>query len=94
MFENKRYLTRGVEAEIPLAVQVVIWGLIDTMKVEKDYLQVFSLKAEDNRQGISHSQEVPGYKKEYTLFFKEPVNAKIYVIDDGNHTTMLLSEEY
>lgn len=42
MFNNPRYVTSGINSELPLLTQIVLWGLIDTMEVaEKDYLQVF-----------------------------------------------------
>lgn len=44
MFNNKRYITRGVANEVPLELQILLWDMIDTMEVkEKDYLQVFKL---------------------------------------------------
>ena len=45
MFEpNKpRYLTRGVDAEIPLEIQLFLWEAIDNMPEPKDYLQIFEL---------------------------------------------------
>jgi hypothetical protein len=46
MFEpNKpRYLTRGVDLEIPLEIQLFLWTAIDNMPEPKDYLQVFNYK--------------------------------------------------
>ena len=47
MFNNQRYVTRGISNELPLMLQIILWGLIDTMEVaEKDYLQVFCLSNE------------------------------------------------
>ncbi|MGN0679484.1 MAG: DUF960 family protein, partial [Oscillospiraceae bacterium] len=41
MFNNPRYATRGVNSEVPMLTQIILWGLIDSMEVaEKDYLQV------------------------------------------------------
>lgn len=95
MLDNARYLTRGVEAEIPLWLQNLMWYAIDTMEVEsKDYLQVFRLSAENRKQNVSHSQEQPPYQKEYSFDTDKPVTAKVFVIDDEDHTTMLLAEEY
>ncbi|MBG9564131.1 DUF960 family protein [Brevibacillus agri] len=99
MFENERYVTQGVTAEIPAYLQNLLWYLIETMEVkEKDYLQVFTLTSvwEDGelKQCIIHSQERPAYRKEYRIRANLPMAAKIFVIDDGDHTTMLLAEEY
>ncbi len=95
MFKNPRYATRGINAEIPLALQLVLWKMIDEMEAaQKDYLQVFILSSENGEQKIVHEQEQPDYRKEYTYSSDCPVNAKIFVIDDGDHSTMLLAEEY
>ena len=95
MFKNPRYATRGINAEIPLALQLILWKMIDEMKVaQKDYLQVFILSSENGEQKIIHKQEQPDYHKEYVFSGDCLVNAKIFVIDDGDHSTMLLAEEY
>ena len=95
MFNNQRYVTRGISNELPLMLQIILWGLIDTMEVaEKDYLQVFCLSNEIGKQKITHTQEQPEYSKEYLFPSEDPITAKIFVIDDETHTTMLLAEEY
>ena len=95
LFNNPRYCTKGISETVPLLTQIILWDLIDSMKVaEKDYLQVFKLAATDKTQHVTHSQEQPPY--EHTLEFRtdNPITAKIFVIDDETHTTMLLAEEY
>ncbi len=95
MFNNSHYVTRGIDAEIPLALQLVLWKMIDEMEVaQKDYLQVFTLSTENGEQKIIHEQEQPDYRKEYVFSTDRLVNAKIFVIDDGDHSTMLMAEEY
>ena len=95
MFNNPRYCTRGISSEVPLLMQIILWGLIDSMEVaEKDYLQIFRLSAENGKQKIIHTQEQPEYSKEYLFLSEDPITAKIFVIDDETHTTMLLAEEY
>ena len=93
MFTN-RYMTRGVQTEIPIVLQIFMWDCISAIPVQKDYLQIFRLSEADGKQRIVHEQEVPEYKREYLLTVSEPINAKVYVIDDGDHCTMLLAEEY
>ena len=61
---------------------------------EKDYLQVFRLTTDDTTQHIIHSQEQPPYERKLEFHTDEPITAKIFVIDDETHTTMLLAEEY
>ena len=94
MFNNNRYLTKGVQTEIPLVLQIFMWECIDRMPESKDYLQVFNLEAMEGVQHISHSSEEPEYKMEYLMPSEAPVTQKVYVIDDGDHSTMLLAEEY
>ncbi len=103
MFGDKRYMTRGINAELPMALIIFLWAKIDELKEESkgnmDYLQVFELK--EIKQGdvaenqmIIHQTEVPEYKKSYALLVDEPITEKVYVIDSGDHCTMLLASEY
>ena len=94
MFHNSRYLTKGVQAEIPFELQIFMWGCIDSLPQERDYLQVFELSADGNMQKIIHHTEQPEHRQEYMIPSENPVENKIYVIDDGEHSTMLLAEEY
>jgi hypothetical protein len=96
MFEGDKYLTAGVDREIPIELQVFMWNCITNLSVEKDYLQVFELSStETGLQKIIHRQEQPDYEKEYLIDMPfEAVETKIFVIDDGDHSTMLLAEEY
>lgn len=98
---NNRYITAGVQNEILLEVQLFMWNCIDTLKEqgkEVDYLQVFELSKERADdvfyQKIEHRQEVPEYSMTYRLFHKEMIDAKVFIIDDGEHSTMMLSNEY
>ena len=97
MFEKskKRYLTRGVDSEIPLDIQIFMWETIDKMPEPKDYLQVFRLTEQNGLQVIHHTSEQPEYEMTYILpTLTKAVTAKVYLIDDGDHCTMLLAEEY
>ena len=94
MFTNQRYLTRGIESSIPLRLQTLLWNLIDLLPSERDYLQVFWLKPFGGMQQVIHTSEEPEYKKVLLFPSDNPINAKIYVIDDDDHTTMLLASEY
>lgn len=99
MFDKLKYLTVGVNAKIPEELQLLLWTLIATMKVEKkDYLQVFKIASiyEEGvyKLNIIHSQEEPNYVKEHITITSILMNEKIYVIDDGSHSTMLLADEY
>lgn len=94
MFPPQRYATAAVSREIPLAVQLFLWQCIDALPFSPDYLQVFHLSTKGNRLRIVHTQECPDYRKEYLLLSEMPTTAKIYVINDETHATMLFCEEY
>ena len=94
MFSNKRYLTCGVDSTIPLELQLFLWECVERMPAPKNYLQVFDLKPVGNLQSITHSSEEPEYRMEYVIPMENPIVEKVYVIDDGDHSTMLLSNEY
>jgi hypothetical protein len=83
-----------VNAEIPLELQMFLWGCIDQLPPERDYLQVFELSEMVGMQQIIHSSEQPEYKKVYALPCDHPITAKVYTIDSGDYSTMLLASEY
>ncbi len=101
-FTGARYITKGIANDLPGFLVMYLWLLIDERKTDEnlpmDYLQVFNLKPV-NKQGrvclsITHSQEVPHYKKAHILEKFTDINGKIYVIDDIDYVTMLFAEEY
>lgn len=101
MFDSKtRYITKGINEVIPFSIQLLMWNEIDsrlrTAGIAVDCLQVFSLFKEGGRLKIIHIQEKPEYRKELfmNLMDELPLPIKIYVIDDGMYSTMLLAEEY
>ena len=90
-----RYLTRGVSNLIPLPVQLYLWLLYDQLpKGERDWLQIFRITPEENHLNISHEQEVPEYKRVHQICGVPSFSAKVYIIDDRDHETMLLADEY
>lgn len=94
MPNDKRYLTCGIDSTIPIELQLFMWECIDRLPQERDYLQIFELKAVGTLQSITHRSEQPPHHMEYLIISDEPITAKIYVIDDGDHSTMLLADEY
>ncbi len=101
MFDGPKYITRGINDELPPVIIWLLWGLIQERKdagANLDYLQVFQLRRTIEADGtilqIEHSQEEPPYQASYSFATHEAVNAKVYVIDDVSHATMLLAEEY
>ena len=96
MFGNRNF-TQGVSSEVSIEIQLILWVMIDDLiltDIEIDYLQVFRLSNQDGQQKIVHSQEQPHYKNEVFILAENPVSAKIFVIDNGEYTTMMLAEEY
>lgn len=93
----QRYITNGVHEQIPLDIQLFCWQCYEKVKAsgEYDYLQVFELKqvGEQNQQ-IEHRQEVPEYHQVYQLKAIHPINQKIFIIEECEYVTMLLTEEY
>ena len=94
MFNNARYLTCGVNANIPPEIQLFLWGCIDQLPPERDYLQVFELSDMAGMQQIVHSSEQPHHRMVYAMPCECPITAKVYAIDSGDYSTMLLASEY
>ncbi len=100
-FDSQRYITRGVAAEIPLDIQLMLFESIEVMreKVEElDWLQVMKLEG-IIKDGVSvlrivHVQEVPEGRVEYYLPYDFECKQTVFVIDDVDHVTMLLASEY
>ena len=94
MSDQKRYLTCGVDSTIPLELQMFLWECVDSMSAPEDYLPVVDLEQVGCMQSITHRSEEPEYRKVYLLPSDSPITEKLYIIDDGDHSTMLLSSEY
>ena len=99
--KDNRYVTRGVNEEVDIRLQLIMWSMIDKLKdeesVELDYLQVFKLRREGNKIVINQSQEVPEYSCTYEIELEDiqiDDEIKVYVIDSGEYSTMLFPSEY
>ena len=55
MFQNNRYLTRGVAEKIPLELQLLMWNALNAIPEPKDYFQVFRLSVLNGIQRIEHA---------------------------------------
>lgn len=101
MLDKPYYLTTGVQ-KLPFELVELILGMIEKLiqsGMAKDYLQTFNLFVKDNTVHIVHKQEVPAYmhveKVQFKHSFKDITGRyTIFVIDDGEYATMMLSEEY
>jgi len=99
--KDNRYVTRGVNEEVDIRLQLIMWSMIDKLKdeesVELDYLQVFKIRKEGNKVVINQSQEVPEYSCTYEIELEDihiDDEIKLYVIDSGEYSTMLFPSEY
>ncbi|NFG58132.1 hypothetical protein FC778_05170 [Clostridium botulinum] len=99
--KDNRYVTRGVNEEVDVRLQLIMWSMIDKLKdegnVELDYLQVFRIRKEGKKIVISQSQEVPEYSCIYEIELEDiqiDDEIKVYVIDSGEYYTMLFPSEY
>lgn len=99
--KDNRYVTRGVNEEVDIRLQLIMWSMIDKLKdegnVELDYLQVFRIRKEGKKIVISQSQEVPEYSCTYEIEIEDVQiddEIKVYVIDSGEYSTMLFPSEY
>ena len=99
--KDNRYVTRGVNEEVDIRLQLIMWSMIDKLKdegnVELDYLQVFRIRKEGKKIVISQSQEVPEYSCTYEIELEDILiddEIKVYVIDSGEYSTMLFPSEY
>lgn len=94
MFDNQRYITRGIDSEIPLWLQIFMWECINRLPEECDYFQVFRLENLGGIQKITHFSEQPEYYREYLVLTDNPITIKVYIIDSDTYSTMLLASEY
>nr|WP_278679044.1 DUF960 family protein [Clostridium paraputrificum] len=99
--KNNRYVTRGVNEEVDIRLQLIMWSMINKLKdegnIEIDYLQVFKLRKEGKKVIIEQSQEVPEHKVSYEIEIEDVEignENKIYVIDNVEYSTMLIPSEY
>lgn len=91
------YITRGINEKLDLPLQLLLWSLVDDLKIEKNYLQIFKLSRVGEVINIEHTQEIPGYKSSIKVNAKNldfKGNVKIYAIDSVEYSTLLLAKEY
>lgn len=103
---KRRLITRGINEKLSGVYQIILWKLIDTMRIngeELDYLQIFNFYTKTDYESnktyllLKHSQEIPEYSKTYEMPIipgDEMVTGEIFVIDDEECSTMLWADEY
>ena len=98
----EEYMTSGVVTNVHSYILVKCIEMLARMKeqgIEPDYLQVYRLSYSEQEKVLSirHSQEEPDYENTVSFilpFGVKPYTGKLYYIDDGDHRTFLLAEEY
>lgn len=95
MFTNERYLTREVAERVPINIQLLMWDLVERLE-EKDYLQIFELIPKGSEfVEITHKQEIPEFTCNYIIKnVGIKTKMKLYIIDNGEYSTMMFSHEY
>ncbi|MEI5993661.1 hypothetical protein A5880_001208 [Enterococcus sp. 4G2_DIV0659] len=77
MFDNKekRYVTKGVNEQVPKEIQLYCWNLIDKKRseaeTELDHLQIFEFNPDNQRQAseVIHRQEEPFFIDYHTYLY-------------------------
>ena len=100
--KETRYVTRGINNKLPIEIQMLVWNCIDELiesEKDTDYLQVFRFKLHiSGKMQVIHTQEQPAFEKVIEIKMKEEYLAldsiTVFVIDDIDHSTALLSNEY
>lgn len=101
-FSGKCFVTRGVSDNFSIELQLSLFAAIERMREkvggELDYLQIFRIVSEKKGNKkflhIYHEQECPEAKLKYIVPTEKEVSGKAYMIDDLDHVTLLLAEEY
>lgn len=92
MFNNQRYLAKGVQTEIPIPLQLFMWGCIDRLPKERDYFQVFKLENLNGIQKITHFSEQPEYRKEYIITIDTPITT-LELVDQICELAVLMDDD-
>ena len=86
--EHDKYITAGIQNEIPLPLIHIMWSMIEAITGEVD-----TSTGKVVKQAIRHFQEVPPYESHATCQSVGIRHRKVYVIDDGPYSVMCFPEE-
>lgn len=101
-----RYITRGIDNNLPITLQHQLWQLVARREQEQskvnellDYFHIFQFNTRHNKLYIKHKQERPEYVKIHKANYSKAINMnKVYIIreddEDLSYYVMLLPEEY
>ena len=98
---DNRYVSRKVNEEVDIRIQMIIWSMIDKLKdegvIEVDYLQIFKIRKDGKKIVINQSQEVPEHSCTYEVEIEDiqiDNVIKLYVIDNEGYSTIIFPEDY
>jgi Staphylococcal protein of unknown function (DUF960) len=101
MFENNKpkYATQQIASNVSAEIQGLLWRIMDSRRNNQeplDYLQVFRLQRNGDRQRITNKQEQPPMELVVQLELNEsqPIDTTIWIVDDGSHCTMMFPNDY
>ena len=101
-----RYITRGIDNNLPIILQQQLWKLVAQRENEQskeleaiDYFHIFQFNMHNDQLYIKHKQERPEYVKIHKANYSKAINMnKVYIIReddvDLSYYVMLLPEEY
>ena len=101
-----RYITRGIDQNLPTTLQHQLWQLVAQREKEQskeleaiDYFHFFQFNMHNNQLYVKHKQERPEYVKTHKAnYSKAIIMNKVYIIReddvDLSYYVMLLPEEY
>lgn len=93
----KFYSTVGIQEKMPFSLQMICLELLMRRKEEgnMDYFHIFELSVtQQGKQQICHKQEQPSYESMVEIEVENPIELKVWMIDEVEHVTLLLPEEY
>lgn len=98
---KQRYVTKAVNEELNIEIQVLLWELLDSIAVKRkdkmDYLQVFEIVIDGNNIKIINRQEQPAMKEELAIMEQGSMGIEdiiVWIIDDLEYQTMLFPKDY
>lgn len=99
MFENDKqiFVTKAIAEQLSAEHQFFIYQYIQEYHAHlTDYLQIFEFYLENSEQWLIQRQEEPNRETtiDINLEVAEPINRKVWVMDQGEHIMILFPEDY
>ena len=90
------YFIMETDYEVMTTEEMAGWKKRGGLYIEQKNPECFKrvIKVVGCLQCITHRSEEPEHHMEYLLPSEHPITEKLYIIDDGDHSIMLLANEY